>query len=87
MAGEPIDRAARLWAAEDRLLAGLESVATAPPRPASPTTADLHDYHRVKDALRARPFSRERFAWELAEFMAKAGITPEEFEEAARRAA
>ncbi len=77
MAGEPIEDAARRWAAEDDLLAGLELIARAPAT--GPTTADLHDYYRVKDALQTRPFDLDRFAGELAAFLATAGISPEEF--------
>jgi hypothetical protein len=80
-----VEDAARLWAAEDKLLAGLELIARAPAT--GPTTADLHDFHRVKDALQARPFDRDKFAVELARFLALAEVTPDEFEEAASRTA
>lgn len=76
------EEAARTWAAEQRLLAGLEGMTT---RPANgPTAPDLHDLHAVKDALLADPFDRDTFAEELAGFLALAGVSPEELAEAAK---
>jgi hypothetical protein len=85
VARDPIEDAARRWAAEDKLLAGLERTATAPTEAA--TGPDLHDYYRVKAALLARPFDLDKFAVELARFLALAEVTPDEFEEAASRTA
>ncbi len=68
---------ARLWTQQERLLGELESMARTPAT--GPTTADLHDFYRVKDALLAHPFDLYKFAVELARFLALAGITPEEF--------
>lgn len=85
MAREAADNFARLWAAEDKLLAQLDKMARKPAT--GTTTADLHTYQRAKDALQARPFDPDKFAVELAAFLALAEVTPEAFEEAAQRTA
>ena len=70
---------AELWRQQGRLLGELEKMAR---RPADgPTAPDLHDFHRVKAVLLARPFDRYRFVVELAGFLALADITPERFAE------
>ncbi len=82
---EAAEAFARLWTQQERLLAELEGMARKPAT--GPTAPDLHDYHRVKDALQARPFDPDGFAWELAAFLALAEVSPDEFEEAAKRTA
>ena len=82
---QPLEAHAELWRQQGRVLGELEEMAR---RPATgPTAPDLHDLHRVRGALLARPFDRDGFAVKLAAFLALAGVTPDEFEEAARTAA